>query len=251
LLRNLEGGLGRNWNKRGVRLEPTMGKHNEVHIMCDRDSNDNFSVSIYVLPLRKNFFAFYSWEYFWHVISFYVISRHVTSRHVMSCHVMSCMICHFMSCLVTSCYAFLAIFIAHVFRVGHFTLYLSSECAIVFLSSQHIHNWHDRTTNKHKRKRKKENKTKQNKQTNKQTNKQKQFQCQPYSLAEASKAMEGWKQNFGRQYNELSPQSVNYGKFHNKDALIQALPEGSSDILKEKFSNQARLMMWVNKWSFK
>lgn len=45
--------------------------------------------------------------------------------------------------------------------------------------------------------------------------------------------------------NELYPQSVNYGKFHNKDALIQALPEGSSEILKEKFSNQARLMMWV------
>jgi len=43
-------------------------------------------------------------------------------------------------------------------------------------------------TNGRERKKTKQNKTKQ---TNKQTNKQKQFQCQPYSLAEASKAMEG------------------------------------------------------------
>lgn len=42
-------------------------------------------------------------------------------------------------------------------------------------------------------------------------------------------------------------QSVINGKFHNKDALIHILQEGSSDILKETFSNQSRLMMWVQK----
>lgn len=38
-------------------------------------------------------------------------------------------------------------------------------------------------------------------------------------------------------------QIVLNGKFHNKEASIHILPEGSSDILKEKFSNQSRLMM--------
>ncbi|XP_074620207.1 uncharacterized protein LOC141879006 isoform X3 [Acropora palmata] len=42
------------------------------------------------------------------------------------------------------------------------------------------------------------------------------------------------------------PWIVLNGKFQNKEASIHILPEGSSDILKEKFSNQSRLMMTLN-----
>lgn len=52
-------------------------------------------------------------------------------------------------------------------------------------------------------------------------------------------------ENGGENDSDL-PWNVSYGKFHSKDALIHVLPEGSSDILKEKFSNQSRLMMTLN-----
>ena len=164
---------------------------------------------------------------------------HDMSFCAMSSNVMSRMLCHFIR-IAMSCYAFLAFSIAYVFRVGHsLNLYLSSECAINFLSSQYnITVMIEPPTNTNERERKKT--TKQNTRTNKSSS-----NANPAFLPRFQRLGKAGNKilSFGRQYNELSLQSVNYGKFHNKDALIQALPEGSSDILKEKFSNQARLMM--------
>lgn len=56
-----------------------------------------------------------------------------------------------------------------------------------------------------------------------------------------------WPEVEARQEDHLGlPWIVLNGKFHNEDASIHILPEGSSDILKEKFSNQSRLMMTLN-----